>query len=61
MSQLLTAMEFWAEEIQKGNPVDVIYVDFKKAFGRVPYERLLLELKAYGIAGKPLKWKKSFL
>jgi len=25
MSQLLTAMEFWTNEIQKGNPVDVIY------------------------------------
>ena len=42
MSQLLTAMEFWTGEIQKGNPVDVIHVDSKKAFDQVPHERLLL-------------------
>ena len=46
MSQLLTAMEFWTDEIQKGNPVDVIYVDFKRAFDKVPHERLLMKLKA---------------
>ena len=46
MSQLLTAMEFWTDEIQKGNPVDVIYVDFKRAFDKVPHERFLMKLKA---------------
>ena len=53
MSQLLTAMELlWTDGIQKGNLVDVIYVDFKKAFDKMPHERLLLKLKAYVIAGK---------
>jgi len=37
ISQPLTAMKF-----KKGNPVDVINVDFKKAFDKVPHERLLL-------------------
>jgi len=54
----LTAM---TEEIQKVNPVDVIYVDFQKALDKVTHERLLLKLKAYGIAGKLLKWIRSFL
>ena len=47
MSQLLTSIEYWTDEMQKGNPVDVIYVDFKKAFDKVPHERLLIKLKAY--------------
>ena len=42
--------------MQKSNPVDVIYVGFKKAFDKVPHERLLNKLKAYGIKGKLLNW-----
>ena len=52
VSQLSTSIEYWTDEMQKGNPVDVIYVDFKKAFNKVPHERLLIKLKAYGITSK---------
>jgi len=34
----------------------IICFDFKKAFDKVPCERLLIELKAYGITGKLLDW-----
>ena len=61
VTQLLTSMEYWTDEIQKGNPVDVLYVDFKKAFDKVPHKRLLTKLKAYGIIGKLLNWIYSFL
>ena len=48
VTQLLTSMEYWTDEIQKGNPGDVLYyVDFKKAFDKVPHKRLLTKLKAY--------------
>ena len=42
VSQLFTSIEYWADEMQKGNPVDIIYVDFKTAFDKVPHERLLI-------------------
>ena len=58
---ILTSVEYWTDEIQKGNPVDVLYVDFKKAFDQVPHKRLLTKLKAYGITGKLLNWIYSFL
>ena len=57
VSQLLTSIEYWTDEIQKGNPVD----DFKKTFNKVPHERLLIKLKAYGITSKLLNWINSFL
>jgi len=31
-TQLLAAMEYWTNKIQQGQPVDVLYFDFKKAF-----------------------------
>ena len=37
-------------------PVDIIYLDFAKAFDKVPYQRLLKKLNAHGIGGKTLLW-----
>ena len=41
--------------------VDMIYLDFEKAFDKVPHMRLLHKLKGYGIEGNVLKWIESFL
>jgi hypothetical protein len=41
--------------------VDVIFLDFAKAFDKVPHRRLVHKLAAYGISGKLLEWIKSFL
>ena len=47
--------------MNEGIPVDVIYLDFKKAFDSVPHQRLLLKLQAYGVSGQVFAWIKSFL
>ena len=39
----------WADD---GSPVDVIYLDFQKAFDKVPHQRLLVQLKSYGMGLK---------
>jgi hypothetical protein len=36
--------------------IDVIYLDFAKAFDTVPHERLKKKLKAHGIGSNVLKW-----
>ena len=41
--------------------IDVIYLDYKKAFDSVPHQRLLCELQGYGITGKLLNWIQGFL
>jgi len=40
---------------QKGN-VDIIFLDFAKAFDKVPHGRLLAKLQAHGMGGQALRW-----
>lgn len=44
-----------------GEPVDVIYLDFAKAFDKVPHQRLLLKLEEIGIKEKLVNWIKNCL
>ena len=41
--------------------MDVIYLDFYKAFDKVPHRRLAYKLEQYGIKGDLLLWIKNFL
>ena len=54
-------MEEVTEAIDRGEEVDVIYLDFAKAFDKVPHKRLLSKLKGCGIKGKIYDWIKDFL
>ena len=54
-------MEHWTNILDKGYPVDIIYIDFSKAFDIVPHQRLLKKMENLGIAGNTLQWIKSFL
>ncbi|CAH8652546.1 unnamed protein product [Schistosoma bovis] len=60
-TNLLIARELWINALDNGNSVDVVYIDFSKAFDKVPTNRLLLNLANLGIAGPFLKWIKDFL
>ena len=61
MTQLLEVFDKWTECLDLGFTVDVIYLDFAKAFDTVPHHRMLLKMKSYGIDGKIIEWIKSFL
>ena len=54
-------MDEWTEILDQGGCLDAIYLDFSKAFDKVPHRRLLMKLENYGITGKVLKWIQSFL
>ena len=47
--------------MEEGEPVDVVYLDFAKAFDSGPHQRLLRKLEAYGIGGNLLAWIRAFL
>jgi len=44
-----------------GYGVDVIYLDYRKAFDTVPHQRLLTKLRMVGITGDLLLWIRDFL
>lgn len=41
--------------------IDIIYLDFSKAFDKVPHRRLLLKLEQHGICRKVKDWTQSWL
>jgi len=59
--QLLHVLENWTKTMDEGGTVDCIYLDFAKAFDKVPHRRLLLKLKNFGISDPVLGWIEAFL
>jgi len=49
------------KKLDKREPVDVIYLDFQKAFDKVPSRRLLNKLRANGVIGKVMAWIDDWL
>ena len=44
-----------------GSPVDVIYLDFQKAFDKVPHQRLISKLKSHGMGNSLINWIEQWL
>ena len=49
LTNLLAYLENVTKHVDSGLPVDTLYLDFAKAFDKVPHRRLLMKLKAHGI------------
>ncbi|CAM5146477.1 unnamed protein product [Natator depressus] len=61
LTNLLEFFEGVNKHVDKGDPVDIVYLDFQKAFDKVPYQRLLCKLSCHGIRGKILSWTENWL
>ena len=61
LSQLLSHFDRITYELEKGNGVDVIYLDFAKAFDKLDHGITLHKLKALGIRGHLGRWIFTFL
>ena len=59
--QLLKCKNDWTNLLDAGKAVDVVYIDFCKAFDSVSHQKLMFKLEKYGITGKCLNWVKDFL
>jgi len=51
-SNLVTFMDFVSKAVDNGNAVDIIYLDFAKAFDKVPRQRLIKKAESEGSGGK---------
>lgn len=60
-TNLLEFLEFVSKAVDEGQPVDIIYLDFAKAFDKVPHRRLILKLKSHGVSGDLLRWIQDWL
>uniref|UniRef100_A0A8C3H706 Reverse transcriptase domain-containing protein n=1 Tax=Chrysemys picta bellii TaxID=8478 RepID=A0A8C3H706_CHRPI len=61
LTNLLEFFEGVNKLVDKGDPVDIVYLDFQKAFDKVPHQRLLCKLSCHGIKGKVLSWIENWL
>ena len=59
--QLITIIEDMDCNLSNGTQIDAVYLDFAKAFDKVPHKRILLKLAYYGIRSNTLQWIGSFL
>ncbi len=59
--QLLKVLDIWTDILNNNESIDAIYLDFMKAFDKVPHQRLLHKLKSYGLGQNIVDWMGSFL
>ena len=63
-SCLTNLIEFFEEVtrcVDEGSAVDVVYMDFSKAFDKVPHGRLVKKVNSHGIQGNLIKWIQNWL
>ena len=61
LSQLLQQYDTILSSLKSGDNVDVVYIDFTKAFDKVDFDILLEKNSKFGIGGKLGRWLHSFL
>ena len=60
-TNLLEFLEKITSITDEGLSADIIYLDFSKAFDKVPIQRLIEKIRAHGIRGNILQWFQEWL
>ena len=61
LTNVLCFFEEVTKWVDEGSPVDVIYLDFQKAFYKVPHQRLIHKLKSHGMGNSIINWIEQWL
>ena len=59
--QLLNVLNDWTQTMENKNSTDCVYMDYQKAFDKVPHGRLLAKLEAYNLSSEVINWIKEYL
>jgi hypothetical protein len=60
-TNLVKFMDTVTKAVDDGKPVDIFYLDFAKAFDKVPKHRLMKKLRAKGLDEKAARWIENWL
>ena len=60
VTQLLEVLDDWSVLKDNGISIDIMYLDFSKAFDTVPHQRLFLKLEKLGFEGSLLNGLRAF-
>ena len=52
LTNLLETLESWTKLLEEGYGLDVIYLDYRKAFDTVPHQKLITKLNSIGLTGQ---------
>ena len=61
LTNLLEFLEEVTKLVDAGHQVDLMYLDFSRAFDKVPHQRLMKKVQSLGISGKIFGWIESSL
>ena len=61
LTHFLCFFEEITKWVDEGSPVDIIYLDFQKAFDKVPHQKQILKLKSHGIGISKINWIEQWL
>ena len=58
---MLCFLEEITKWVDDGSPVDVIYLNFQKAFDKVSHQIIILKLKSHGMRNSIVNWIEQWL
>jgi len=61
LTNLLKSFESWTKALDEGYGLDIIYLDYRKAFDTVPHQKILLKLRGFEMPEEILNWIAAFL
>jgi hypothetical protein len=60
-TNLVEFMDFVTKAVDEGKPVDIFYLDFAKAFDKVPRQRLVKKMREKGLDPGVIAWIENWL
>ena len=61
VTNLLKCTYDWATALDKKQSLDILYIDFEKAFDKVSHDKLIVKLENIGIGGDLMNWLSNFI